>query len=106
MGLNRNRTRTLWLHQARQQRMAEGTAPFFETEAVALTGTLQPLEGKTAAEAYGEESLQTALLLTEEKLELKEGAGVALGAEEACRFRIAAPPERWATHQRAILKSI
>ena len=63
-------------------------------------------EEKAAAEAYGEESAQRALLLTEDRRMLKEGTGVALEAEGECVFRIAAPPERWSTHQRAILKSI
>ncbi len=41
-----------------------------------------------------------------EPTELKEGVGIALEAAGECRFRIAAPPERWLTHQRAVLKSI
>ena len=44
--------------------------------------------------------------MTEDRRMLKEGTGVALEAEGECVFRIAVPPERWSTHQRAILKSI
>ena len=106
MGLNRNRTQPLWLHQARKHRLADGTTPDFDEKAERLTGTLQPLEEKAAAEAYCEESTQRVLLLTEDRRELKEGMGAALEAEGECVFRIAAPPERWSTHQRAILKSI
>lgn len=106
MGLNQNRTQPLWLHQARKQRLADRATPDFEAEAIVLKGALQPLEEKEAAEAYGEESARRALLLTEDRRVLKEGTGVALEAEGECVFRIAAPPERWSTHQRAILKSI
>ena len=106
MGLNRNRTQPLWLHQTRKQRLADRATPDFDEKAERLTGTLQPLEEKAAAEAYGEESAQRVLLLTEDRRVLKEGTGVALEEEGKCVFRIAAPPERWSTHQRAILKSI
>lgn len=106
MGLSRERTRMLWLHQPKMQRIVDGMEPTFEPESVALLGTIQPLEGTATARLYGEESTKMALLLTEEKAELKEGAGIALEAAGECRFRIAAPPERWKTHQRAILKSI
>ena len=106
MGLSRGRMRKLWLHQPKAQRIADGMEPAFETESVALLGTIQPLEGTTTARLYGEESAEMSLLLTEEKTELKEGVGIALAAAGECRFRIAAPPERWKTHQRAVLKSI
>ena len=92
MGLSRGRMRRLWLHQPKAQRIADGMEPAFETESVALLGTIQPLEGTTTARLYGEESAEMALLLTE--------------AAGECRFHIAAPPERWKTHQRAVLKSI
>lgn len=106
MGLSRGRMRKLWLHQPKAQRMADGMEPAFEMESIVLLGTIQPLEGKISAKLYGEESAEMALLLTEDKAELKAGAGIALEAAEECRFRIAAPPERWKTHQRAVLKSI
>ena len=106
MGLSRGRMRKLWLHQPKAQRIADGMEPAFETESVALLGTIQPLEGTTTARLYGEESAEMSLLLTEDNAELKAGAGIALEAAGECRFRIAAPPEHWKTHQRAVLKSI
>ena len=106
MGLSRGRMRRLWLHQPKAQRMADGMEPAFETEGIVLLGTIQPLEGKTSAKLYGEESAEMSLLLTEDNAELKAGTGIALEAAGECRFRIAAPPERWKTHQRAVLKSI
>ena len=80
MGLSRGRMRKLWLHQPKAQRIADGMEPAFETESVALLGTIQPLEGTTTARLYGEESAEMSLLLTEEKTELKEGVGIALEA--------------------------
>lgn len=106
MGLSRGRMRRLWLHQPKAQRMADGMEPAFETEGIVLLGTIQPLEETTTARLYGEESAEMSLLLTEDNAELKAGAGIALEAAGECRFRIAAPPERWKTHQRAVLKSI
>ena len=67
MGLSRGRMRRLWLHQPKAQRIADGMEPAFETESVALLGTIQPLEGTTTARLYGEESAEMSLLLTEGK---------------------------------------
>lgn len=81
--------------------------PAFESAGTTITATVQPMSGSIAAQLYGEERALMKLLLTNSQTALNEGMGVCLeDAAGACDYRIAAPVERWGTHQRAVLKRL
>lgn len=83
------------------------SAPAFEAEGVSIRATVQPLSGRTEAALYGERSACMLLLLTASRAELREGTGVCVERTDGqCDYRVAAPPERWKTHVRAVLERV
>lgn len=85
----------------------DAALPSFEREGETIAAALQPMSGSVVATLYGEESVHMLLMLTQARLTLKEGMGVCVDGEAGeCDYRIAAPPERWGTHQRVALKRL
>lgn len=83
------------------------TSPAFGLVGREIRAVIQPLSGSTAATLYGEESVHMRLMLTTDAQPLREGMGVCVDRRDgACDYRVAAPPERWGTHQRAVLKKL
>ena len=86
-----------------------GEGPRFDADqAVIIAGTVQPLASQTEAAVYGERAKRMLLLLTSPDAPLAEGMGLCVDTlmEDGCDYRIAAPPERWRTHQRAVLERV
>lgn len=86
---------------------ADPESPAFAQVGTEIRAVIQPLKGTTEATLYGEESVHMRLMLTQNAYPLHQGVGVCLDRQDGlCDYRIAAPVETWATHQRAVLKKL
>jgi len=86
-----------------------GEAPRFDTDqAVIITGTVQPLSSQIEAAVYGERARRMLLLLTDPDAPFAEGMGLRVDTrlDDGCDYRVAAPPEKWRTHQRAVIERL
>jgi len=77
-------------------------------QAVIIAGVVQPLASQTESAVYGERAKRMLLLLTDADAPLAEGMGLCVDTrpEDGCDYRVAAPPEKWRTHQRAVLERL
>lgn len=86
---------------------AQDESPLFEQGGQSVAAVLQPMSGSVDAAVYGEQAAHMLLMLTQSDMPFEPGMGVCVdGADGACDYRVAAPPEKWRGHTRLALKRI
>ncbi len=70
-----------------------------------IHASVQPLNGQMYAALYGERVKRMLAVFAPAEVELEEGMGVALEGT-GMLYRVAGPPEKWPSYQRAVLEKI
>lgn len=96
-----------FLPQRPQEGYLRQEEPAFDEEgAFTAAATVRPLSTQVYGATYGERVQRMLLVLVDMEVPAKEGMGVRVEAAEGADYRVAAPPERWARHQRVLLERL
>lgn len=86
---------------------SQDETPVFAAEGRSVLAALQPMSGSALATLYGEEARRMLVMYAPGDAALAAGMGVCVdGANGACDYRVAAPPEKWRGHTRAVLRRL
>ena len=81
--------------------------PLFEASGQSVSARLLPLNESVERTVYGERASTMLAMFCQSELSFCEGMGVCVnGADGACDYRVAAPPERWRSHVRLVLQKL